>query len=75
MFTFWSNSIITKIQKENLVNAEVELQSAKIKLELLASQLTSQGMNKETLNKTIEDTSKALKDAESNICYLILRIF
>ena len=41
----------SKIQKENLVNAEVELQSAKIKLELLASQLTSQGMNKETLNK------------------------
>ena len=57
----------SKIQKENLVNAEVELQSAKIKLELLASQLTSQGMNKETLNKTIEDTSKALKDAENKL--------
>ena len=56
-----------KIQKENLVNAEVELQSAKIKLELLASQLTSQGMNKETLNKTIEETTKALKDAENKL--------
>ena len=56
-----------KIQKENLVNAEVELQSAKIKLELLASQLASQGMNKETLNKTIEETSKSLKDAESKL--------
>ena len=56
-----------KIQKENLVNAEVELQSAKIKLELLASQLTSQGMNKETLNKTIEETSKSLKDAENKL--------
>ena len=57
----------SKIQKENLVNAEVELQSAKIKLELLASQLTSQGMNKETLNKTIEETSKSLKDAENKL--------
>ena len=57
----------SKIQKENLVNAEVELQSAKIKLELLASQLASQGMNKETLNKTIEETSKSLKDAESKL--------
>ena len=57
----------SKIQKENLVNAEVELQSAKIKLELLASQLASQGMNKETLNKAIEETSKSLKDAESKL--------
>ena len=57
----------SKIQKENLVNAEVELQSAKIKLELLASQLTSQGMNKETLNKTNEETSKSVKDAENKL--------
>ena len=33
----------------------------------MASQLASQGMNKETLNKTIEETSKSLKDAESKL--------
>ena len=57
----------SKVQTEKLVNAELELQSAKVKLEAVADQLASQGMDKETLNKTIEDTTKSLKEAEAKL--------
>ena len=38
-----------------------------MKLEAFASQLAAQGMDKETLNKTIEDTTKSLKEAEDKL--------
>ena len=44
-------------QRESLISAEVEIQSAKIQLENVASALASKCLNKDKLNTIIKETN------------------